>query len=64
MTEIVFVGLDIAKNRFQAHGAIGKGRPVQSICLLLAALTAGACEPAQRLNNFMVVDTRNERGAR
>lgn len=64
MTEIVFVGLDIAKNWFQAHGADAEGKPVRSICILLAVLTAGACVPAQRPNNFVVVDARNERGAR
>ena len=35
---------------------------MRSICLLLAALAADACAPAQ-LNPFVVVDTRNERGA-
>jgi len=64
MTEIVSVGLDIAKNWFQAHGADGEGRPVRSICVILAVLTAGACVPAQTPKPFVVVDTRNERGAR
>jgi hypothetical protein len=64
MTKFVFVGPDIVKNRFQVHGTGGEGRLVRSICLLLAVLTVSACVRAQRPNDFMVVDARNERGAR
>lgn len=44
--------------------AARRSKPVRSICLLLAVLTAGACVSAQRPSNFVVVDARNERGAR
>lgn len=36
---------------------------MRSICLMLVVLTVGACAATQQPNPFVVVDTRNERGA-